>query len=151
MKLKLIAAVCAFPLIAAEPAGFAYWSASDLKDITHKLASKGGKFGSQQLEKFGNHYTMLAHREADGEAELHETEADLFVVESGNATLIVGGKMKDAKTTAPNEMRAPSIDGGTKKTLAQGDIVHIPAKTPHQLLLNGSKEFTYFVLKITAP
>lgn len=148
MKLRLIAVVCAFPLIAADPPGFAYWSASDLREVTHKLASKGGKFASQPLEKFGNHYTMLAHRQADGEAELHETEADLFVVESGNATLIVGGKIKDGKTSAPNEIRGPSIDGGSKKTLAQGDIVHIPAKTPHQLLLNGSKEFTYFVMKV---
>jgi mannose-6-phosphate isomerase-like protein (cupin superfamily) len=148
MKLKLIAVACAFPLIAADPAGFAIWSSSDLKGLSEKLAAKGGKFASQQLEKFGNHYTMLAHREANGEAELHETEADLFVVESGKATLIVGGKMIGGKTTAANEVRGPSIEGGMKKTLAAGDIVHIPAKTPHQLLLDGSKEFTYFVMKV---
>jgi mannose-6-phosphate isomerase-like protein (cupin superfamily) len=148
MKLKLIAVVCAFPLIAADPAGFAHWSSSDLKGITEKLVAKGGKFASQTLEKFGNHYTMLAHREANGEAELHETEADLFVVESGNATLIVGGKIKGGKTSAPNEVRGPSIEGGVKKALGPGDIVHIPAKTPHQLMLEGSKEFTYFVMKV---
>lgn len=148
MKLKLIAAVCAFPLIAADPPGFAMWSSSDLKAMSNKLAAKGGNFASQQLEKFGNHYTMLAHRQANGEAELHETEADLFVVESGNATLVVGGKVVGGKTTAPNEVRGPSIEGGTKKTLAAGDIVHIPARTPHQLLLDGSKEFSYFVMKV---
>src|SRR5438128_2070511 len=126
MKFKVIAVVCAFPLIAADPSGFAYWSSSDLKGMSEKLAAKGGKFASQQLEKFGNHYTMLAHREANGEAELHETEADLFVVESGKATLLVGGKMVDGKPSAPNEVRGPSIDGGVRKTLAAGDIVHIP-------------------------
>ena len=148
MKLKLLAIACAFPLIAADPAGFAYWSSSDIKSMSSKLAAKGGKFASQQLDKFGNHYAMLAHREANGEAELHETEADLFVVESGNATLIVGGKMHDAKTTAPHELRGPSIEGGEKKALSAGDIVHIPANTPHQLILDGSHEFTYFVMKV---
>lgn len=148
MKLKLIAVVCAFPLIAADPPGFAYWSSSDLKGMGEKLAAKGGKFASQQLEKFANHYTMLAHREANGDAELHQTEADLFVVESGNATLIVGGQMVDGKTTAANEVRGPSIEGGVKKALGPGDIVHIPAKTPHQVLLDGSRQFTYFVMKV---
>ena len=149
MKLRLIAVVCAFPLIAADPTGFKLWSAADLKAIGHKLAgeSKGG-FKSQQLERFGNHYTMMAYRESNGQAELHETEADIFFVESGKATLIVGGKMVNAKTTAANEVRAPSIDGGVRKTLGPGDIVHIPARTPHQLLLEGSKEFTYFVVKV---
>ena len=37
--------------------------------------------------------------------------------------------------------------GGEEKTLEEGDIVHIPAHVPHQLLLT-SKEFTYFVLKV---
>src|SRR5258708_5208186 len=148
MNLKLIAVVCAFPLIAADPPGFAIWTPAELKDTGKKIAAKGGKFGSQQLEKFGNHYTMLAHRTASGEAELHEKEADLFVVESGTATLIVGGKMVDGKSTAANEVRGPSIEGGVKKTISTGDIVHIPAKTPHQLMLDGSKEFTYFVMKV---
>jgi quercetin dioxygenase-like cupin family protein len=33
--------------------------------------------------------------------------------------------------------------------LSTGDIVHIPAGTPHQLLLDKGKPFTYFVVKVT--
>jgi mannose-6-phosphate isomerase-like protein (cupin superfamily) len=91
---------------------------------------------------------MIAHREGDGEAELHEREADFFVVQSGAATLIVGGEMVNGKTTAPNEVRGPSIKGGEKKALAAGDVVHIPPKVPHQLLVPAGKEFTYFVIKV---
>jgi mannose-6-phosphate isomerase-like protein (cupin superfamily) len=149
MKTGLFLAACALPLFAADPPGFHVWTPSSLKDSGKALSAKldGSKFASQSLEKYGNHYTMLAHREGNGGAELHETEADIFVVESGNATLIVGGKIADPKNTAPHEVRGTSIEGGVEKKLTAGDIVHIPAKTPHQLKI-ASGEFTYFVVKV---
>src|SRR5262249_20072280 len=97
---------------------------------------------------FGNHYVLAAHREGPGEAEYHESEADIFVVQSGTARLIVGGKIKDGKTTAPGEIRGPSIEGGTEQKISAGDILHIPPKTPHQTLAEAGKKFDYFVVKI---
>jgi mannose-6-phosphate isomerase-like protein (cupin superfamily) len=140
---------CALPLMAADPPGFVVWSASDVKGIDKKLSAKVDehKFSSQQLDKWGNHYAMVAHREGDGVAELHETESDIFVVQSGTATLIVGGEMVDGKTTAPNEVRGASIKNGTEHKLGPGDIVHIPPKVPHQVLV-GKGKFTYFVVKV---
>ena len=150
MKTKWIVLFFVLPVFAADPPGFALWTASELKSIDKKLAEKvdSQKFASQQFEKYGDHYTMLAHREGDGSAELHETEADIFVVQSGTATLIVGGEMVGAKTTAPNEVRGTSIKGGVEHKLAAGDIVHIPVKTPHQVKLGGGKAFSYFVIKV---
>ncbi len=149
MKTKLLVLLWAFPLLAADPSGFVIWSASDLKGIEKKLAAKvdNQRFASQPLEKFGNHYTMVAHRQGNGSAELHETEADLFVVESGSAKMIVGGTIVNPKNTAPHEVRGASIQGGEEKLLGVGDIVHIPARVPHQLFPT-TKEFTYFVLKV---
>jgi mannose-6-phosphate isomerase-like protein (cupin superfamily) len=74
--------------------------------LGRRLAPKvnAQKFVSQRLTDYGNHYTMVAHREGNGEAELHETESDLFVVTSGTATLTVGGVLPNARTTAPNEL-----------------------------------------------
>ncbi|HEV8042336.1 MAG TPA: hypothetical protein VGP62_25900 [Bryobacteraceae bacterium] len=150
MKTKLTFLICVLPLIGAEPAGYKYWSAEELKGFSKTLAPKvnAQKFVSQRLTDYGNHYTMVAHREGNGEAELHETESDLFVVTSGTATLTVGGILQNGKTTAPNEIRGPSIEGGTKQKLSAGDIVHIPPKTAHQLVLEPGGEFTYFVMKV---
>jgi hypothetical protein len=39
--------------------------------------------------------------------------ADLFVVESGSATLIVGGNAAKGETVSPHEKRNGSIQGGT--------------------------------------
>jgi mannose-6-phosphate isomerase-like protein (cupin superfamily) len=149
MKSKLLLLFCALPLMAADPPGFVVWSASDLKGMDKKLSAKvdGQKFSSEQLDKFGNHYAMMAHREGDGSAELHEKDADIFVVQSGSATLIVGGEMVNAKTSAPNEVRGTSIKNGSEHKIGPGDIVHIPPKVPHQLMV-GNGKFTYFVVKV---
>jgi len=91
---------------------------------------------------------VIAHPEGAGVAEYHAKQADLFVVQSGDATLVVGGEVVNPKTTAPDEIRGPSIKNGSKKTLHAGDVVHIPAKTAHQLLVKSGTKFTYFVIKV---
>jgi len=146
----LIAASAAALAFAADPAGFHIWKSGDLKGYEKSLAPKidANKVATQQLGTYGNHSTMVAHREGDGLAELHEKNNDLFVAQTGEATLVIGGKMPGAKTTAPGEMRSSSIEGGSKQKLGPGDIVHIPAGVPHQLLVEKGKQFTYFTLKV---
>jgi mannose-6-phosphate isomerase-like protein (cupin superfamily) len=150
MKTNLMFLICVLPVIAAEPAGYKYWSSAELKGFAKTLAPKinAQKIATDRIAELGNHYAMMAHREGSGEAELHETEADLLVIQSGSATLIVGGAVQNGKTTAPGEIRGPSIDGGSKQKLAAGDVVHIPSKTAHQLLLEHGAQFTYFILKV---
>ena len=124
-------------------------TAKDLQAESQKLSKKGGPFASQELKRYGNHYTMLAHREKTGSSEVHEHEADFFVVEDGEATLMTGGKLVNPKTEKPGELRGTSLSGAERHALSTGDIVHIPAGTPHQLLLDKGKPFTYFVVKVT--
>jgi mannose-6-phosphate isomerase-like protein (cupin superfamily) len=140
-------------LMAADPAGFAQWKGSELKEAGKKLAPKINqqKVATEVLSNWGNHNLMVAHREGSGEAELHETQADVFIVQSGEASLVVGGTVVDPKTTAPHEVRGPSIKDGVTKQLGPGDVVHIAAKTPHQLVLAPSKQITYAVVKIDTP
>ena len=92
----------------------------------------------------------VAHREATGGAELHETQNDVFFILSGEATLIQGGALVNPKLTEPHEYEAKSIQGGTRTKLVTGDVVHIPFKVPHQLLLEKGNQITYFVVKINA-
>lgn len=112
------------------------------------LSQKRSRFASKDLERYGNHYTMLAQREATGSSELHEHEADIFVIESGKATIVTGGKLVSPHTQKDGEIRGSGIDGGERHALETGDIIHIPAGVPHQLLVE-EKPFTYFVVKVT--
>ena len=91
---------------------------------------------------------MLSRRQADGVVEWHENQADVFFVQSGSATLLVGGTMVGGEVTEPHEQRNGTIQGGTKRKLSAGDVVRIPPQVPHQLLLDGSPQFTYFVIKV---
>ena len=134
------------------PEGFEYWSAVSLKDTQQQLAKEAASnethLGLRRFTEFPNDLSMMAHREADGQPELHETQADVFVAVSGSATLVVGGTLVGAKMTEPHELRNGTIQGGMRQKLSPGDIVRIPAKTPHQVVLDGANEFTYFVVKV---
>lgn len=46
--------------------------------------------------------------------------------------------MVGAKTTAPNEIRGTSITSGSRHPMAVGDVFHIPAGVPHQMLVPKS-------------
>lgn len=137
-------------LLAADPAGFVLWKSGDLKGMEKKLSPKidAQKIATEQLGNYGNHAISISHREGSGQSELHEKVTDIFVVETGQANLVVGGKIAGGKNTAPGEVRGTGIDGGSKHALAAGDVVHMPANTPHQLLLDPGKQFTYFVIKV---
>ena len=134
------------------PEGFQHWTSASLtrtaRELSTEAASSPHHIATRRLADFPNDLFMLSHREADGIVEWHETQADIFFVQSGSATLLVGGTMVGGETVEPHEKRNGKIEGGVRKQLSAGDVVRIPAKVPHQILLEGSKEFTYFVIKV---
>ena len=125
------------------------YSPQELNALQQKLSQKRTQFASDPLKKYGaTHYTMLAYREATGSSELHEKEADVFFVVDGSASILTGGKLVNAHTEKPGELRGTSIEGGQRQALTKGAVIHIPAGTPHQLLIEKGKPFTYFVVKV---
>lgn len=134
------------------PEGFKYWSSASLSQAVPALgqqaASDPHHFAVQQVGDFPNEALLLVHREADGPPEWHETQVDIVFVQSGSATLVVGGTLLNGETVAPHEKRNGSIEGGMRQKVSSGDLIRIPPKAPHQFLLDGSKEFTYLVIKV---
>ena len=56
-----------------------------------------------------------------------------------------------AREVGPGEIRGACVEGGTRRELRAGDVAHIAAATPHQMLLSGSDTFAALVLKIEQP
>jgi mannose-6-phosphate isomerase-like protein (cupin superfamily) len=149
----IVLSIAAAPLtMGSSKANSDVWQKSDLQRLEGKLSHEldEEKAASETVGEYGNHHVEVAHREATGGAELHETQNDVFFILSGEATLIQGGLLVDPKLTEPHEYEAKSIQGGTRTKLVTGDVVHIPFKVPHQLVLEKGKQITYFVVKINA-
>lgn len=78
-----------------------------------------------------NYMIHTSRRTAPGMAEVHAKDTDLIYVIEGSAVLVTGGRVVDGKTTAPDEIRGASIDGGEARVLAKGDVIVIPNGVPH--------------------
>jgi mannose-6-phosphate isomerase-like protein (cupin superfamily) len=91
---------------------------------------------------------VLAQRREAGPAEYHDKTNHVFIMEEGEATLIVGGTPVDAKRTAADQMRAPSTNGGTTYHMKHGDVITIPAKTWHWFKEVPSKTVAYYAVNI---
>jgi mannose-6-phosphate isomerase-like protein (cupin superfamily) len=66
-----------------------------------------------------------------------------MIVQSGEATLVVGTDIVDAKSTSPTEVRGTSIRKGIQRKVFAGDVINMPAGLPHQFLLEPGKQITY--------
>jgi len=91
---------------------------------------------------------VLAQRREAGLVEYHDHTNHVFIMVDGEATLVVGGTMVDPKRTGPNQMRAPSVNGGTTYHVSKGDVITIPAKTPHWFKEVPSKTIAYYAVNI---
>jgi mannose-6-phosphate isomerase-like protein (cupin superfamily) len=133
------------------PEGFEHWTSASWKDLSAVLSEQAAAdphhFAVKQLADFPNESFLFVRRQADGAVEWHENQIDIFLVESGSATLIVGGTYLNGETVAPHEKRNGTIQGGRRVKLSPGDVVRIPPRVPHQVLLDGAREFTYLVVK----
>ena len=134
------------------PEGFAHWPAATFSRLAQSLhadaAADPRHLAASQIKDFPNENFILAHREADGLPEVHETQVDVILVQSGSATLLVGGTLLNGETVSPHEKRNGTIHGGVRQKLAPGDVVRIPAGMPHQFFLDGAHEITYLVVKV---
>ena len=75
---------------------------------------------------------VIANRQVQRGSEMHDKTNHVFIIVEGEADFITGGTMTDPKVTAPGQTRGSGIEGGTVHHLTKGDVITIPAKTPHQ-------------------
>ena len=150
MNLFLPAIALSAIVAQSSPGTVRVWKSTDIEAKGTALAKKldAQKVASEVIATDGNRKFMVAHREGSGLAEIHDTEADIMVISKGQITMVYGGTIVDGKTTAPGETRGPAIKGGTEVKLGPGDVLHIPAKVPHQMKLDPGNQVTYFVTKV---
>src|SRR5262245_25152823 len=113
--------------------------------IGHETVAKGGT-----LVRASDLTVLIQHRASPGEVEVHDKETDTFYVMDGSATLVTGGTMVGGRVTAPNQHRGKSMTGGEIHHLTKGDVIVIPAGTPHWFK-EVPRSIDYYVVKVLKP
>jgi mannose-6-phosphate isomerase-like protein (cupin superfamily) len=112
-----------------------------------QTAKTAGSAGAV-LGNYQSHSIQLSARTASGGAEVHAHYDDIFVVTQGEAALITGGTVENGQTGSDGETKGKSIRSGQSQTIRKDDLVHIPAGTPHQLILAPGSVFSAIVIKV---
>ena len=124
-------------------------SASSVTFVDHDkvaaaLAKGGPLVTAQDLSVRGS------HRTGPGEVEVHEKETDVIYVVDGQATFVTGGTIVGGRTTSPGQLLGTDIRNGQSQHLSKGDVIVVPAGTPHWFK-EVSQPISYYVVKVIKP
>lgn len=103
---------------------------SSVQYVDHDKVAAAFVKGGRIVE--GEGLTIIANRAVQRGSEMHDSTNHVFIIMDGEAEFVTGGKIVDAKVTAPGQTRGAGIEGGVSHHLTKGDVITIPAKTPHQ-------------------
>jgi len=139
MQSALTGLTMAVYLIAAEPSSVVTYVGHE--KVAAAL-SKGGAIASGAGFTVGGY-----HREKAGQVEVHDKETDVIHVIDGEATFVTGGTIVGGKTTRPGQFVGDDITKGETHHLAPGDVIVVPAGTPHWFK-TVPHSVSYYVVKV---
>jgi mannose-6-phosphate isomerase-like protein (cupin superfamily) len=94
---------------------------------------------------------QLEYRPVGGPAALHEKDAELMVVLQGTGDIVTGGTLVDEKRVNANNLTGTSISGGTSHPVVKGDMILIPANSPHQVTPSGGAPIVLMTMHVPYP
>ena len=122
------------PAPAAAAASRTMVSASDVTALIAKAKAErkdNQALLAQSMIQLAPYNVSLEYRAAVANAAVHETEAELFYVIDGSATLVTGGKLTNENRTNAANLSGSGIEGGVSRRVAKGDFLMVPEGTPH--------------------
>lgn len=142
------------------PEEYIHWNAEGFArkkaDLQQRLADGEGIFGTRfvfervlEAAEHRPHNISIVHREGYTQPEIHEEKWDLYVVVDGSGTLLVGGDrnnwIDDGRSM---EEQRPGLSGARAFEITEGDVVHVPARVWHQLVLPEGQSMTYMLINV---
>ena len=125
-----------------------------IKDVALRVVSVKGDYN---VGVFAVRRTPV-HGEAAPDAYEHHEVTEIYNVVSGSGTLVTGGALEQAseirhdnpsvvKLMGPTA-QGVAIRGGTSQQIGPGDVVVIPANTPHGFTQLGPEGISYVVMRV---
>lgn len=102
--------------------------------------------GAVLFDKSDKYMVHASRRDQPGMGEVHTKDADIIYVLDGTATFVTGGALVEPHNIAADEIRRKEISGGETRKLVKGDVIVVPAGTPHWFK-EVSAPFLYYVVK----
>lgn len=154
----------AFGSVTVEPRPEEYlqWDAAAVAakkaELEQRLADGGGIWGTGfaydrilQATDYRPHSISLVLRKGYTQPEIHELKWDIYVILEGSGTLLMGGERTNWVEGLPPEEQHPGLEGAEAFQVTEGDVLHVPARVWHQLLLDEGQEMTYMLINVMEP
>ena len=128
-----------------------YFPAEALRNLLSAEARSGRRGPARRVGAQPGYEYVAVRRDRTGDAEVHATLDDVMFIREGGATLAYGGRLADPRQAKPGEFRGKEIIGGRTQVVSSGDMVVVPAGTPHQMQVSPGASISYVMLKIPRP
>jgi mannose-6-phosphate isomerase-like protein (cupin superfamily) len=151
--LPLLFVLCSVaPVVAQSKSEVVYWPSATIKEYSPTLkgrqTAKNTVSASEYLSDLGNYRFEILRRDGSGAGELHQNWTDIFIVQDGEATILYGGALENAKDAGNGEIRGPRHVGGKSQKVSAGDILVIPPGVAHQTIVEPGKLFFTMIVKV---
>jgi mannose-6-phosphate isomerase-like protein (cupin superfamily) len=133
------------PLPAPPPGSPAtFKAASELADVLRKASPTAGGMTTSAVSNTDQYRINLVHRSKPAGALAHAGNTELHYIVEGAGTVVTGGTIDRGQGTEV------TIRGGETRRVAKGDVIVIPANSPHWYsAVDG--EITYLEVRWLAP
>jgi quercetin dioxygenase-like cupin family protein len=152
MKLAFVMALTVFavPALAQSAGKTEVFTSAEVHGQLAQLVDQAKAMGisGSVLADYGTHALKLSAMTTNGSAEMHAHFDDVILITEGKATVITGGTIIDAHTVSDGETKGSGIQNGIVQTVSAGDMIHIPAGTPHQFLIAPGTTYSALVIKV---
>jgi mannose-6-phosphate isomerase-like protein (cupin superfamily) len=159
--LRLLAIVLALAQVGATPIPATDVTAAEIQaTLRQQIANSVTDMPIRTVNAGGHHVGIgLVHRPKGfkGFAASHDKVTEVYQVLEGSGTLVTGGAMvnpqrRDNVAETVTQINGPgvsgaSIEGGVSRRIGQGDMVIIPAGTPHWFS-EVQESITYTVVRV---
>jgi mannose-6-phosphate isomerase-like protein (cupin superfamily) len=101
-----------------------YLTAQQLSDAMKASIAKGAVPALSQIGSTDQYFINEVHRTKVAGALAHPGWTELHIILAGSGTLVTGGRIKTSGDTK-------IIEGGVSRKVSKGDVILVPANTPH--------------------
>jgi mannose-6-phosphate isomerase-like protein (cupin superfamily) len=144
----------AFAQQAATPAISVFMNNKDIMALVDKAKAdrkENVPVTAEPILLLAPYRAQLEYRPTNAPAALHEKDAELMVVLEGTGSIVTEGKLVNEKRVNAANLTGSAIEGGNSRTVVKGDMILIPANTPHQVIPAGGGPIVLMTMHVPYP